>query len=165
MSSACADPREQAYWEYHDKVSAYVRGKINNYHEAEDLVSNIFLKVYQKWDSFDPSRASISTWIYAITRNAMIDYYRAQRETVEYADYMESVADAFSDEENDEEELLDHLADALMTLKPKERDLIVLHYYKGYTLKKISELMDMSYINAKVVHKMALSRLRETMGS
>ena len=55
---------------------------------------------------------------------------------------------------------LDNFADALLTLKEKERDLIVLHYYTGHTLKETAEMMGMSYINAKVIHKKALDRLR-----
>ena len=50
--------------------------------------------------------------------------------------------------------------DALLALKEKERDLIVLHYYTGYTLKTVAEVMGMSYINAKVIHKKALEGLR-----
>ena len=57
-------------------------------------------------------------------------------------------------------DVLDTLADALMTLKVRERDLILLHYYKGLSLKEVAEKMGMSYINAKVIHKKALSGLK-----
>ena len=60
---------------------------------------------------------------------------------------------------------LDALADALLALKEKERDLIVLHYYMGHTLKIAAEMMGMSYINAKVIHKKALTGLRLAMGA
>ena len=58
------------------------------------------------------------------------------------------------------DDALDSLADALQALKEKARDLIVLHYYTGHTLKETAEMMGMSYINAKVVHKKALESLR-----
>ena len=48
----------------------------------------------------------------------------------------------------------------LLALKEKARDLIVLHYYTDHTLKEMAEMMGMSYINAKVVHKKALESLR-----
>ena len=56
--------------------------------------------------------------------------------------------------------MLDLLADALLRLKEKERDLIVLHYYSGHTLREVADMMGMSYINAKVIHKKALESLR-----
>ena len=55
---------------------------------------------------------------------------------------------------------LDNFADALLTLKEKDRDLIILHYYTGHTLKEVADMMGMSYINAKVIHKRALESLR-----
>ena len=59
---------EQIYLQYHDKVRAYVRGKIQDPHDVEDLVSAVFMKIVQKLDSYDPAKASVSTWVYTITR-------------------------------------------------------------------------------------------------
>ncbi|MBQ2739851.1 MAG: sigma-70 family RNA polymerase sigma factor [Oscillibacter sp.] len=158
--TAVTDTREQAYLDYRDKVAAYIRGKVNDHHEAEDLVSQVFVKVYQNWDSFDENKASLSTWIYTITHNTVVDYYRSRRVLAEYADHMD--LEDFAAPEADDR--LDLLADALMTLKERERDLIILHYYKGYKLTEVAERMEMSYINAKVIHKKALNKLREKLG-
>lgn len=62
---------EQIYLQYHDKVRAYVRGKIQDPHDVEDLVSAVFMKIVQKLDSYDPAKASVSTWVYTITRNTV----------------------------------------------------------------------------------------------
>jgi len=143
----------QIYEEFQPKVRAYVRGKIHDPHDAEDLVSAVFMKVVQKLDSFDPAKASVSTWVYTITRNTVTDYFRTRRSMVAFEDYM-------VDETELTDDALDSLADALMSLKEKERDLIVLHYYSGHTLKTVAEMMGMSYINAKVIHKKALTGLQ-----
>jgi len=143
----------QIYEEFQPKVRAYVRGKIHDPHDAEDLVSAVFMKVVQKLDSFDPAKASVSTWVYTITRNTVTDYFRTRRSMVAFEDYM-------LDETELTDDALDSLADALMSLKEKERDLIVLHYYSGHTLKTVAEMMGMSYINAKVIHKKALTSLQ-----
>ena len=147
---------EQIYLQYHDKVRAYVRGKIQDPHDVEDLVSAVFMKIVQKLDSYDSAKASVSTWVYTITRNTVTDFYRTRRDMVGFEDYMadETYASAMTDD------ALESLADALLTLKEKERDLIVLHYYTGHTLKTVAEMMGMSYINAKVIHKKALTSLQ-----
>ena len=145
---------EQIYEEFQPKVRAYVCGKIQEPHDAEDLVSAVFMKVIQKLDSYDPAKASVSTWVYTITRNTVTDYFRARRNMIAFEDYM---VDEAPPELTDD--ALDSLADALMTLKEKERDLLVLHYYSGQTLKNVAEMMGMSYINAKVIHKKALESL------
>ena len=146
---------EQIYLQYHDKVRAYVRGKIQDPHDVEDLVSAVFMKIVQKLDSYDPAKASVSTWVYTITRHTVTDHFRTRRTLMALEDYM---ADEAPEELNDG--VLDSLADALLALKEKERSLIVLHYYTGHTLKEVAEMMGMSYINAKVVHKKALDSLR-----
>ena len=145
----------QIYEEFQPKVRAYVRGRIHDPHDAEDLVSAVFMKIVQKLDSFDPAKASVSTWVYTITRNTVTDYFRTRRSMVAFEDYM--VDEAPSELTDD---VLDSLAEALMSLKEKERDLIVLHYYSGHTLKIVAEMMGMSYINAKVIHKKALTSLQ-----
>ena len=93
--------------------------------------------------------------MYTITRNTVTDHFRTRRTLVALEDYM---ADEATAELTDD--ALDSLADALLALKERERDLIVLHYYTGHTLKETAEMMGMSYINAKVIHKKALESLR-----
>ena len=145
---------EQLYAEFFPKVSAYVGGKVDNPHDAEDLVSQVFEKVYGTLNTFDETKASLSTWIYTVTRNTVTDYYRTRRIHASYDEAYELPAP------EKDRDVLDTLADALMTLKERERDLILLHYYKGLTLKEVADKMGMSYINAKVIHKKALSGLK-----
>ena len=151
---------ERLYLDYHGKVSAYVRGKIADPHEAEDVVSAVFVKAMERLSTYDENRASLSTWIYTITRSSVADYYRARKRHGEYMDYRNAVPDIPAGEE-DSEALLARLAEGLGALRENERDIIILHYHKGITLKRAAELLGMSYINAKVLHKKALHRLRE----
>ena len=111
-------------------------------------------------NSYDPAKASVSTWVYTITRNTVIDHFHTRRTLVALEETMvdEQPAELIDD-------ALDSLADALLALKEKARDLIVLHYYTGHTLKTVAEMMGMSYINAKVIRKKALAALRLAIGA
>lgn len=153
--------REQIYTEYADKVRRYVKGKIQNQQEVEDLVSSIFVKVYQNISSFDGKKASISTWIYTITRNTVIDYFKAQRTVCGLPEMLEYTEEGFEDILK--KETLEELAGALEQLEQRKRDLIILHYYSGYTLKQTAEKMQMSYANAKAIHTKALRELKKLM--
>lgn len=155
---ANAPDKEQIYLDYKDKVTRFVGAKVGDYSQVEDIVSNIFVKIYSHLDSFDDSKASLSTWIYTIANNTVLDYYRGRRV---FEEVPEEIAD---DSEIDadllQEESLRMLADALESLTERERDLIVLHYYKGMLLKDVAAKMGMSYANAKIIHKKALTALR-----
>ncbi len=153
--------QEQLYLEYHDKILGYVRGKIYNQWEAEDIVSGIFVKIYKNIDKFDRERASVSTWVYTITRNTVVDYFRAQKQVYSLDAMVVDVGK--SDENILREENLDLLADVLRRLEPRERTIIINHYYKERTLKDIAEMLGMSYANIKLVHQKALGKMQVYM--
>lgn len=152
---------EQMYREYQPKVTSYIRGKVNNASDVEDLVSKVFIKILEKYDTFDETKASLSTWIYTIAGNTVIDFYRVHKihaEIDETFSYEESGFDSIL-----KEETLEELANALEKLDERSRDLIILHYYSGVTLREIAARMGMSYANVKIVHNKALKQLQAYM--
>ena len=72
----CKLSNEEIYLQYKDKVLGYIRNHVNSPEDAEDLCSDVFIKIYSKLDTFDETKASLSTWIYAMTSNTVIDFYR-----------------------------------------------------------------------------------------
>lgn len=152
--------KNEIYVTYKPKVSAFMHGKINNYYDAEDLVSSVFVKVYAKIDTFDETKASISTWIYHIAQNTVIDFFRAKGVQQKFIDEGEMQEDIPATEEEADEQL-EMLADALESLNERERSLIILHYYKKKSLKEVALIMGMSYSNIKIIHSKALSHLRD----
>ena len=156
-----AAEKEELYKDYRDKVSGYINRRLNGNPDAEDLVSEVFLKVYEKFDSFDQSRASVSTWIYTITKNTLIDYYRTSRPCSELP---LDLSDGFSTDDGVlSKEALNELTEALKRLEKRSRDLIILKYAKKMTLKDIAEKMGISYAYVKILHNSALQSLRTLM--
>lgn len=152
---------EDIYAMYKEKVSCYVHGKVESYHDAEDLVSGVFVKVYQHLDDFDEKKASLSTWIYRITQNTVTDWYRTHKRQTELSELIPSRDDV--EEGYLKEEMLGALAEALKGLPVRERDLIILHYYSGNTLKTVAGMMGVSYATAKNIHNTALGSLKRRL--
>lgn len=151
--------QERIYIEFKDKVTRYVRGKVGNEHDSEDVVSDVFVKVFNGLSDFDENKASLSTWIFTITRNAVIDYFRTSKRLCELPEELYSEDDTEQNIINTE--MLERLADALERLNERERNIIVLHYYGGRTLKDIAEAMGISYSYTKLLHGGALKALRK----
>lgn len=149
----------QIYLKYKDKVTSFVRWKIKNPSDAEDVVSEVFEKVYSKLDTFDETKSSLSTWIYHITQNTIIDFYRKNKINVEIPDYFEDERINSNCIEN--EQNLELLAQSLEKLDEKSRKIIILHYYEGIKFKEIAQKMQISYIYVKVLHKKALNQLKK----
>ena len=152
---------EQVYTDYYGKVMGYISVRISNWADAENLCSDVFMKVQQKLENYDDSKASISTWVFTITRNTVIDHFRKKRPTEELDENLSD--DSEVDENLLNQETLSQLAGALMRLPEQLRDLIVLRYYDGKPLTEIAELMGLSYGAVKLRHQNALMLLREQL--
>ena len=156
---------EKIYLEYREKVFRYVRGKVRNLADAEDVTSEIFLKVQTSLGSYDEEKATLSTWIYTITHNAVCNYYREQSKRALSLD--ENALHSDTDDgvmtEIENEILKENLAKALETLTEREQDIIVLYYYHEIPLRDIAIKMGITYTNAKFIKHNAIAKLRLAM--
>lgn len=162
---------EQVYQGYHSRVLGYVCNRVGDLTLGEDITSDIFLKIAEHLNDFDPEKANLTTWVYTIANRTLTDHFRSRRVFVEIPEengedgcLPEELIDRGSlDEKLLLEEQLQSLAMALKSLSQRDRDLIILHYFNGLTLKAAAEELDMSYINAKLVHKKILGELKSLM--
>ncbi len=155
------DEAEEIYKQYYDKVYRYVRSKVSDPHETEDLAASVFAKVCQNLSGFDGQKASVSTWIYTITRNTVIDYFRKAQLRTQWQDDPVTEQDPACRLLGSEQ--LEELAAALEQLGQRERDLVILHYYYNRTLKEIAARMHISYSSVKRLHEKALAMLRKEL--
>ena len=153
------EEKTKIYEQFASKVKGYIFTQVNDSYLSEDLCADVFLKVYEKLDSFDDTKASLSTWIFTITRNTLIDYYRVRKVHDEFPE--DIVSEDSVEEEVCNNETLELLADALSKLDERERDIIILHYYKGQTLKDVGAAMGISYAYVKILHNKALAELKK----
>lgn len=154
--------KELIYKEYKDKITGYVTSKVFDHSKVEDIVSDVFVKIYKNLDKYDPEKAALSTWIYTVTSRVVLDYFRSYKQFDEISEITPSTDNI--EESYLQAESLSQLAAALKKLPERERDLIILHYYKNISLKDIAEKMNLSYITIKVSHKKALTLLKEYLG-
>lgn len=159
---------EALYQAYHDQVLSYLRAKVKNRETAEDLCMDVFEKAYRSYESFDETKSSFVTWLFAITRHRLTDYYRTlhitepiEQETIPSRSIVPDEAEA----RLLREETLSQLASALREMEREEREIIVLRYERGWTLTKIAERTGISYGMVKVKHRAALDKLRRRLAA
>ena len=151
--------QEEIYIEYKDKVFGYVKNHVNSVEDAEDITSDVFVKIFSKLDTYDESKASISTWIYSMTSNTVIDFYRTNHIHSEIPEDLTDEGSSIEDEVLTGE-TLELLANALEQLPEELRDIIILRYYKGLTLQEVADVMKLSYGVTKLRHREALGKLK-----
>src|SRR5579883_1222870 len=73
----------QLYNLYFDRVYRYVRLKVGNPSDAEDLTALVFLSAWRSIHRFSPKHeASFAGWIFRLAHNALVDRYRRSHETI-----------------------------------------------------------------------------------
>ena len=123
------------------KLYGVVAGIVASRALAEDIVQEVYVKIWQRAADFDPGRASPITWMAAIARNRALD--EAQRrtlpETAEPTDLDGVMADAedplASQERSDDYRAI---VRCLGELDPQRRDILLLAYYRGFSREALS---------------------------
>ena len=134
---------------------------------AEEVVQDVFTRVWRHADSFDPARASFRTWIYGIARNAIIDLERRRSVRFGLAPHEGDERDLAADESIERALLGWQVSAALARLTPEHRQVIRLAHFQGMRLREIAELTGLPLGTVKSRVSYALRGLRlalEEMG-
>lgn len=150
---------EQVYREYHEKILSYIKYKVANPEDAEDICSEVFIKVQKNLEKYEEEKASLARWIYVITGNTIIDYYRSRKVNEEIPEELPSEEDIESSYISLES--IQELTEALKKLSEEERTVIILHYYEGMKFTDIEKKTGLSYGQVKLRHNSALKALRK----
>ncbi len=152
---------EELYRDYHEKVARYISSHVPNAHDRADLQQQVFLNAIAAMDGYDPARSAPGTWLYAITRNAVTDYYRRRGREPVRVELDETIP--FAGETDDAlltEETLEALADALERLPERERDIVIFRFYHGLSAQETAVRIGVSYANVRVLQHNALRKMR-----
>jgi len=130
---------EELLARYRRPVLNFVYRLLGDATESEDVAQEVFIRAYQHWNEFDPRR-KVSTWLFALARNAAIDRLRyRQRHPVEPLDSVPEPATVSREVET--RELGDQIAAAIQSLPEDQRTAIVLAEYHGLSHAEIAEVM------------------------
>ncbi len=131
---------------------------------AEEVTQDIFLKVWQQPERWDPAGGQFSSWLLTITRNAAIDRLRKeQRHAAVQADASDEVwATAGQPSITDDPRWYDgqELARLVRGLPPEQRQLIELAFYAGMTHSELAERLGLPLGTIKTRLRTGLLRLR-----
>lgn len=167
MSRISAERDRAAFAEIFDhfgpRVKAFLIKSGSNVSMAEECTQDVMITLWRKADMFDPSRASVATWIFTIARNRRIDLLRKERRPEPEELTWGPEAEPEPEESLGLQQESTQLVAAMATLPDKQRDLIQKAYFGDLTHAEIASETGLPLGTIKSRIRLALERLRHNM--
>ncbi|MBN1618840.1 RNA polymerase sigma factor [Candidatus Dojkabacteria bacterium] len=140
----------------------YIRCGYNR-EQAEDITQDIFIKIWEKRELFNPKKSSLKNWIYVIARNYIVDYYRLKKPTkIIDPESWESIASEVTGTQENEF-MLEQVMKGLKKISAEDQEIITLRYIQELEIKDICKIIKKGYIATKVSIHRALKRLKNVI--
>ncbi len=152
------------YEEYFPRIYRYIIVRVQNQAEAEDLTEQVFIKALDSGPLFKWRGAPISSWLFRIARNQVIDYWRANKSKKTLP-----LDESFVDEVTGPEGValknaeIRQMIQAVDELTEAQRDVIVLRFAGGLSNAEVASILGKSEGSVKVMQHSALRVLRRKL--
>jgi len=166
IARAHCDPAAfvRLYRKYYDAIFRYCVHRLFERTTAEDITSEVFLKVVENLGDFRGNEQQFRNWLYRIATNAVNQHLRKSSRRSNLLKVVREQADDQTDdcEESSEKWIL--LRDAVLALKPRYQTIITLRFFENLKLTEIAEVLASSPGTVRSQLARALARLKKTLG-
>lgn len=138
------------------RIYGYLALRITTSADAEDLTSEVFIKAYNKLKLYEETSGTLEQWLMGITKNALIDFFRKRKPTVD----LESIAEMPEQSPIHVSDRIDAQSAAAaiaQTLTAEQHLLMTLRHVDGFTHAEIAEILGKS----ETAVRKAASRLEQ----
>lgn len=164
MAATTSDVK--AIWqEFHQRLRGFILQRVNNPADADDILQEVFVRIYQRLTTVRESDR-LQSWIFAITRNAIIDYYRKVKRQPEFtsaAAWETLIMDA--DPEVFNQQMAGCLRPLLEQLPAPLREAVQLAELEGMTQAAIAQKLGVSLSGMKSRVQRGRQKLRALLQS
>ena len=162
---------EQIFNKHYSEVLRYVTTKVKRSEDAEEITSEVFVRCNKHLAIYDVNRAKISTWLFTIANNLIIDHYRkADENTINVSRFADAetgkevfqfISDDSADDNVQNSELMYAINRAMSKLKPKHKEIAVMYFKDNQQYVDIANVLDIPLNTVKVT----ILRIREALQS
>lgn len=158
------DAIHQLYQTYYPKIYNYAFMQMGDVHAAEDLASDVMLKMIESMQSYKFRGLPFGAWVFRIARNRIIDLHRRRKRRGE-VDLSETLSTALANPQVLAERAIERgqLQVALKHLTPEQRQVIVLKFIEGFDNRSVGKIMGRSEGAVKSLQHRALGALKRIL--
>lgn len=160
---------DKAFTLLYDMYSKSLYGVISNLikdsDDAEDVLQDVFVKIWKNIDSYNESKGRFYTWMLNIARNSSIDRLRSKSHNNKQKNLS---SDNFVHILDDQSKMINNIdsigiKEFIKKLKPRCIQLIDLLFFKGYTQKETSEELEIPLGTVKTQNRNCINELRNLL--
>jgi RNA polymerase sigma-70 factor (ECF subfamily) len=139
-------------------IHQYANRMLGNPTEAADVAQEVFIRFWQKSDTFDPSRAKLSTWLHQIAHNLCLDFFR-QHSRLTGLDELDEPSSQPLEAQLGQQQKNEQMKSLIGKLPERQRSALILCHYQGLSNKQAAEILE---VNIDALESL-LSRARRTL--
>lgn len=151
---------ESVWDQFSDRLRSFIRARVADEAAVEDILQDVFVRIHAKVGTLQ-DLGKLESWLYQITRNVIIDYYRSRRPTEQLPETLGSSEEVY------EEALVTRLAsdvrEMVEALPEPYREALVLTSYQGLSQKELAKRLGLSYSGAKSRVQRARERVKDML--
>ena len=137
---------EQVWKEYHDNLHGFIQSRVSDASIADDILQEVFTRIYSRIDTLKEEN-KIQSWIYQITRNAIIDHYRSHKTMEKLPETLTALEPEPFDTVR--QEIASCIMPMIQTLPDNYRQALMLSEIEGLTQKEVAKKQGVSLSGAK----------------
>ncbi len=154
-------PSTEHLWEaFNRPLQQFIRRRVADQHSAEDILQEVFLKIHSRIATLQ-DQDRLSSWIFQIARNAIVDYYRTQRPMSDIPETLIAADELSADDIV--QELAPCVAAMVDQLPELYREALCLTESQGLSQKELSERLGISLSGAKSRVQRARAKIKEQL--
>ncbi len=152
--------RVETIWsEFGDTLRRFIRKRVSDPQHADDILQNVFLNIHTRLDSLQ-DETKLQSWVYQITRNAIVDHYR---QTPNRVALDEELPEFVSDDDELQQELTESVRSMMNYLPDEYRVPLMMDAFEGLSQAEIANRLGISLSGAKSRVQRARAKLRDLL--
>lgn len=148
------------YDHFFEKLYRYVYFRVNA-GEVEDLLEDIFVKVWTKLEKYQKRDVSFGAWLYRVAYNSIVDHHRSHRSLAQIDPRMKDESREAAPEERTQSRMMaEKVREAVSQLREPYRRVVTLKFLMGLSNEEVAEIMGERVGNIRVIQFRALKQLK-----
>ena len=150
---------------YSSGLLRYLISHTRTREDAEDILQDVFVSVYEHCAEFDPERCNEQAWLFIIAKRKLVSYYRAfkQQDSLDEMEDWQLPGDSSMDEAVNLMSARQSVAKALNSLDERSRQIIIHRFFDGLSAEETGRIMGLSAGNVRTIQSRALSSMQKTL--